>query len=73
MIFRWLDACVDVVGSLWVLATMAIASGFRLRSPYWKWRMATAFPVGSVPASKLKLALSGLEYARWAWRIRRLR
>jgi len=63
----------DFIGSLWVLTTLAIVSKFRFRGQYWAWRTATAFPQGTHPDGKLGLLRSGLEYARWAWRIRRLR
>lgn len=63
----------DTLGALWVLASLAIRSKFNFSSPYWNWRMSTAFPQGRdlpKPQSKRRLAL---EYARWAHRIRRLR
>ncbi len=63
----------DTLGAIWVLCTLAIRSGFNFSSPYWKWRMSTAFPEhdpASQQQSKHRLAL---EYARWAHRIRRLR
>ena len=64
---------IDGLGGLWVLCTMAMISRFAFKGRYWRWRWATAFPAGSSPkgtASSLRLTL---EYACWAWRIRRLR
>lgn len=70
---RVIASIFDTLGALWVLATLAIRSKFNFSSPYWNWRMSTAFPQGRVPPkpeSKRRLAF---EYARWAYRIRRLR
>ncbi len=63
----------DFLGSLWVLMSLAIVSQFQFKGRYWTWRTATAFPQGTHPEGKLGLLRSGFEYARWAWRIRRLR
>jgi len=63
----------DFLGALWVLLSLAIVSKGRMRSRYWLWRTHTAFPEGSPPGGWLGFVRSGLEYARWAWRIRRLR
>jgi len=70
---RPLCALIDTLGALWVLATLALRSGFRLRSAYWKWRFETAFPGGRHPSGRAAAARAALGYARWAWRIRRLR
>ncbi len=72
---------IDTLGALWVLVTFAICSRLNFKSSYWNWRINTAFPSSDAPASqpanqpanqpgKHRLAL---EYARWAYRIRRLR
>ncbi len=63
----------DFIGAIWVLMSLAIVSKFRLKGRYWTWRIATAFPRGTQPQGARALIRSGLEYARWAWRIRRLR
>ncbi len=63
----------DLFGALWVLMSLAIVSKFQLKGRYWTWRTATAFPQGTHPRGIWGLIRSGLEYARWAWRIRRLR
>ena len=53
---------------------LGIATRFRFRSPYWRWRMETAF--GADPkqhpgrAEKIRLAI---EYAAWTTRMRRMR
>lgn len=63
----------NTLGGLWVLISLACISRCRFKSRYWQWRTATAFPPGSSPTgslSKLKLII---EYANWAWRMRRLR
>jgi hypothetical protein len=67
-------ACIfDTLGALWVLCSLAIRSGFNFSSPYWKWRMNTAFPTGDPAAQRQSKRRLALEYARWAHRIRRLR
>jgi hypothetical protein len=65
------------------LAVLGVATRFRLRGPYWRWRMHTAFPEGrpTVPgnpepgwtAQRLELARLALEYGAWAFRTGRLR
>jgi hypothetical protein len=63
----------DFFGAIWVLVTLGWVSRFRLSGRYWAWRTQTAFPEGSASHSQLgKLGLV-LEYAKWAWRMRRLR
>ncbi len=63
----------ELLGGLWVLAGLAVVSGFRFRGRYWSWRMHTALPGGGAPAGRWTRLRLGLEYARWAWRMRRLR
>ncbi len=70
---RVLNSILDFIGALWVLMTLAIASKFRLKGRYWSWRTQTAFPDGKPPRSAGGLIKLSLEYASWAWRIRRLR
>jgi len=70
---RAIGQLVDFFGSIWVLISLAVVSRFRLRSRYWTWRTHTAFPGGIVPGGRMGFVRFGLEYARWAWRIRRLR
>jgi len=67
---RWI---LDLVGTIWVLATLGWVSRFRLRGAYWSWRMHTAFADGIPEAKEHGLFRSVFEYGRWAWRIRRLR
>ncbi len=67
------SALIDALGALWVLADLEIRSKFNLRSPYWTWRLSTAFPSPKPGASKPSILRLTLEYARWASRIRRLR
>ncbi|HRJ48914.1 MAG: hypothetical protein KF787_05440 [Phycisphaeraceae bacterium] len=64
---RWF---MDTIGGLWQLARLAWITGFRFRGPYWRWRFQTAFGRG-VPASRLEMALSLLDYGRWMHRMRR--
>jgi len=64
---------IDTLGALWVLTTLAIRSRFNFNSPYWKWRLNTAFPNAKVPGGKPGKLRFALHYARWAYRIRRLR
>jgi len=73
MITRAAAITLDTLGALWVLATLAWRSRGRLWSPYWRWRLQTAYPSGRHPGGWGPQARSVLEYARWAWRIRRLR
>jgi hypothetical protein len=58
------------IGALYELARLAALSGFRVRGPYWKWRLHTAFGRG-YPASKAELVASVLAYGRWVRRLRR--
>jgi hypothetical protein len=64
---------IDTIGALWVLASLAFRSKFNFSSPYWNWRMNTAFPQGKVPQNTESKRRLAFEYARWAFRIRRLR
>lgn len=54
------------------LIGLGLATGFRRRGAYWRWREETAF--GAEPsrwpsASARRRAM--LEYAAWSWRMRR--
>ena len=64
---------IDFIGAIWVLLTLGVVSKFRLRGRYWSWRTATALPDGVHPEGRLGLIGAGFEYARWAWRMRRMR
>lgn len=55
------------------LTLLGLATGFRLRGPYWQWRMHTAFPEGAPRGGRAELVRSALEYGAWSWRTRRLR
>lgn len=70
---RPLANLIDFIGALWVLAGLAIRSRFNFSSPYWYWRLSTAFPAARVPGGKVGMIRFAIEYARWASRIRRLR
>lgn len=63
---------IEAVSGLWALACLALRSGFRLRGPYWHWRLHTAFGRG-YPASRAALLRSIVDYARWMHRMRALR
>lgn len=70
---KLLTNLIEFFGALWVLATLAVHSRFKMRSSYWKWRHQTAFPTDQIPDGHPNKARLTLEYARWAYRIRRLR
>jgi len=55
---------------LWQLLRLGIVTKFRLRGPYWKWRMHTAFGRG-YPATKAALVRSIVEYGMWMHKMRR--
>lgn len=55
------------------LTSLGFATRFRLRGPYWQWRMQTAFPDGAPGAGRWEAVRLALEYGAWAWRCRRLR
>ena len=63
-----------LIDALFGFVRLGIATRFRFRSPYWRWRMETAF--GSDPAlhpSRLQKIRLAIEYAAWTTRMRRLR
>ncbi|MSR41341.1 MAG: hypothetical protein EXS10_05495 [Phycisphaerales bacterium] len=58
--------------SLLGLLRLGIATRFRVGGRYWKWREETAFGSdrSKWPSAKVRRH-SMLEYARWAWQMRR--
>jgi hypothetical protein len=64
---------VDTLGALWVLLTLGIATRFRFGGDYWQWRTHTALHAEGAPEGRLARMRLAMEYARWAWRMRRLR
>lgn len=70
---RFFSTIIDTIGASWVLITLAFRSRFNFRSNYWNWRMQTAFPDAQIPVGRLGKFRLSVEYARWAYRIRRLR
>lgn len=52
------------------LFRLAWISRFRMIGPYWTWRMQTAFGRG-IPADRMELIKSVLEYGRWVYLMRR--
>jgi len=65
-------AFIETISGLWHLARLAARSGFRLRGPYWRWRMETAF--GTRRDERLSRAdrcRAILAYARWVHRMKR--
>jgi len=70
---RVVAAVTDTLGACWVLLTLAARSRLRFRSRYWRWRVETAFPSGRHPEGLLAAARDAFGYAKWAWRVRRLR
>ena len=63
----------DTLGALWVLFTFGMATKFRFNGNYWHWRTHTALHAKGAPEGKLARMHLAMEYARWAWRMRRLR
>jgi hypothetical protein len=63
----------DTLGALWVLFTLGVATKFRFNGNYWHWRTHTALHAKGAPEGKLARMHLAMEYARWAWRMRRLR
>lgn len=70
---RLLTNIIEFFGALWVLLILGIQSRFNMRSSYWNWRQNTAFPNNQIPPGHPSKPRLTLEYARWAYRIRRLR
>jgi hypothetical protein len=66
MAARWLENA----GAVYELARLGALTGFRVRGPYWRWRLHTAFGRG-YPASGRELVWSVLAYGRWVRRMRR--
>jgi hypothetical protein len=61
-----------MIHSLLGLFHLGFATRFRVRGAYWSWRKDTAF--GNDPAkwpSAAERRHAMLDYARWAWRMRR--
>ena len=61
-----------VIQSLLGLLSLGLATRFRTRGAYWRWRMETAFGADESrwpSAAERRHAM--LEYARWSWRMRR--
>ena len=56
-------------GGLYELARLAVLTRFRLRGPYWSWRLHTAFGRGYPPRGELIRSI--LAYGRWVHRMRR--
>ncbi|MFG0297977.1 MAG: hypothetical protein ACF8K1_00025 [Phycisphaerales bacterium JB047] len=63
----------DTLGALWVLLTLGFATKFRFNGEYWDWRTKTALDAQGAPEGKIARMHLAMEYARWAWRMRRLR
>ena len=59
------------LGGFYELARLALITGLRLRGPYWRWRLHTAFGRG-YPPSRAALIRGVLAYGRWMYRMRRL-
>ena len=64
---------IDTLGALWVLLTLGVATRFRFNGDYWDWRTKTALDAKGAPQGRLARMQLAMEYARWAWRMRRLR
>lgn len=61
----------DTLGGCWRMFCLLCITRFRLKGPYWSWRMNTAF--GSHPPKRAERLHAAFEYARWTHRMRRLR
>lgn len=61
----------DTVGALYELARLGVITRFRLRGPYWRWRLHTAFGSGPAPGGRAGMVRSVLDYGRWVRRMRR--
>lgn len=69
---RRMARMLEYVGGLWCLFMLALRSGFRMNSAYWRWRNETAFgrdPATRPPLRQRLLAL--LDYGRWVHRMKR--
>lgn len=65
---------IDTLGGIGEIIRLGLRSGMRLRSPYWRWRVETAF--GSDPTCRPGLFArmkAMLAYGRWVYRMKRLR
>ena len=63
---------IDTLGGFWELFLLAARSGFRLRGPYWRWRMETAFGSGGgARPSAWQRMWALLAYGRWVYRMKR--
>jgi hypothetical protein len=58
---------------LYELLRLGAITRFRFRSPYWRWRLHTAFggPAPGRPISLAKRVRAVLAYGRWIHRMRR--
>ncbi|HVU64384.1 MAG TPA: hypothetical protein VHC70_10430 [Phycisphaerales bacterium] len=62
----------DTLGGLYQLARLACLSHLNFKSPYWQWRLYTAFGSGELSERPLRRNLHTiLEYGRWVHRMRR--
>jgi len=66
---RGLVHIMETLGGLWMLLLLGVRTRFRLHGSYWKWRQETAFGGGEPQAAEKRRMT--LDYARWAWRMRR--
>jgi len=61
------------LAALYELLRLGVITRFRFRSPYWRWRLHTAFggPQAAHPISLFSRARATLAYGRWVHRMRR--
>ncbi len=63
----------QTISALWNLFLLGWKTGFRMRGPYWRWRMETAF---GTDAARMPTAAARrravLEYGAWVGRMRAL-
>jgi hypothetical protein len=60
----------DALGGIYELVRLVWLTRFRLRGPYWRWRLHTAFGRG-YPRSKMAMIRGVLAYGVWMRRMRR--
>jgi hypothetical protein len=69
MITPYLSLIGEFFGGLYQLARLGVLTRFNFKSPYWQWRMHTAFARGMPPRAELVRAT--LKYGMWMHRMRR--
>lgn len=59
--------------ALWALFRLGVKTRFRLNSPYWNWRIETAFTADPAKRPPLRARINALiEYGHWVHRMNSL-